>query len=214
MTTDARVPPVSGSARPVVPWQRVELRHGPVTLRALKASDGVAWREVRARNAAWLRQWEATRPPDDPSRGVSFKAMVRDLRRQAREGRCVPFALLVDGKFAGQLTVSNIVGGSARFASMGYWIDQRHAGRGYMPIAVALATDYCWFSLDLHRVEVAIRPENEASLRVVEKLGFTEVGFAPKFLHINGSWRDHRLFALTTEEVPGGLMRRLLGRRV
>ena len=130
--------------------------------------------------------------------------MVRDLRRQARDGRCLPFAVLVDGAFAGQLTVSNIVGGSAQFANVGYWIDEQHAGHGYMPLAVAMASDYCWFELGLHRIEVAIRPENVASLRVVEKLGFTEVGYAPRYLHINGAWRDHRLFALTVEDVPGG----------
>ena len=73
-----------------------------------------------------------------------------------------------------------------------------------MPTAVAMAVDYCWFGLGLHRIEVAIRPENVASLRVVEKLGFAEVGYAPRYLHIDGDWRDHRLFALTVEDVPGG----------
>ena len=72
-----------------------------------------------------------------------------------------------------------------------------------MPTAVAMATDHCLFELGLHRIEVAIRPENTASLRVVEKLGFTEVGYAPRYLHIDGDWRDHRLFALTVEECPG-----------
>jgi ribosomal-protein-alanine N-acetyltransferase len=137
--------------------------------------------------------------------------MVRDLRRQARQGRCLPLALLVDGEFAGQVTVSNIVGGSARFASVGYWIDQRHAGRGHVPVAVALAVDHCFFAMGLHRIEIAIRPENTASLRVVEKLGLLEVGYAPRFLHIDGEWRDHRVFAVTVEEVPEGLLRRLGG---
>ncbi len=158
---------------------------------------------------AWLAGWVATRPPGDEAPPLTFKAMVRELRRQAAEGRTLPFALLVDGAFAGQVTVSNIVGGSARFASIGYWIDQRHAGKGYMPIAVALAADHCWFGLGLHRVEVAIRPENTASLRVAEKLGFTEIGYAPRFLHIDGDWRDHRLFALTVEDVGRGLVARL-----
>ena len=107
--------------------------------------------------------------------------------------------------------MNNIVGGSARFASIGYWIDQRHAGHGHMPVAVALAVDHCFFALGLHRIEIAIRPENTASLRVVEKLGFPEIGYAPRFLHIDGEWRDHRLFAVTVEEVPGGLLRRFTG---
>ena len=56
---------------------------------------------------------------------------------------------------------------------------------------------------------MAIRPENPSSLRVVEKLGIREVGYAPRFLHIDGDWRDHRLFAITREEVPRGLVDRL-----
>jgi [ribosomal protein S5]-alanine N-acetyltransferase len=186
----------------------VHLRSGRVGLRPLALSDRRAWKEVRARNVEWLKPWEATVPPGDASAPKTFRRLVIDLRRQARELRSLPFALTVDDEFAGQLTVSNIVGGSARFASMGYWIDSRHAGQGFVPTAVALATDYCLFEMDLHRIEIAIRPENVASLRVVEKLGFLEFGYAPRFLHIDGDWRDHRLFAITAEDCPGGLLRR------
>ena len=73
-----------------------------------------------------------------------------------------------------------------------------------------MAIDHCFTTVGLHRIEIAIRPENTNSLRVVEKLGIKEVGFAPRFLHIDGDWRDHRLFAITVEECPGGLLRRLL----
>jgi len=74
---------------------------------------------------------------------------------------------------------------------------------------VALACDHCFRVVGLHRIEIAIRPENSNSLRVVEKLGLHEVGFAPRFLHIDGAWRDHRLYALTKEEVPDGVLTRL-----
>jgi ribosomal-protein-alanine N-acetyltransferase len=187
----------------------VELRAGRVGLRPLTMRDEHAWTEVRRRNARWLTPWEATVPAGDRSVPQSFRALVRDLRRQTRERRALPFAVTVDDRFAGQLTVTNITGGSARWGQVGYWIDQRHAGHGYMPTAVALAVDHCLFELDLHRIEVAIRPENLASLRVVEKLGFTEIGYAPRYLHIDGAWRDHRLFAVTVEECPGGMLRRL-----
>ena len=135
--------------------------------------------------------------------------MVRAMRREARAGRQLPFAVEYDGQFIGQLTVNNIVRGSAQFGSIGYWIDQRYAGQGLMTRAVAIAVDHCFFVLGLHRIEVAIRPENSASLRVVEKLGIPEIGFAPRYLHIDGEWRDHRLFALTREDCPKGLLERL-----
>ena len=107
--------------------------------------------------------------------------------------------------------MNNIVRGSAQFASVGYWLDQAYAGRGVMPRAVALVIDHCFTNAGLHRIEVAIRPENSNSLRVVEKLGIQEYGFAPRYLHIDGDWRDHRLFAVTVEEVPGGILKRLDG---
>jgi [ribosomal protein S5]-alanine N-acetyltransferase len=179
-----------------------------VGLRPLAMHDHRAWREVRARNKEWLAPWEATVPPGDRTAPATFRSMVRDLRAQARAGRAMPFVVTVDDAFAGQLTVSNIVGGSARWAQVGYWIDRQHAGHGVMPTAVAMVVDHCLFEMGLHRIEVAIRPENTASLRVVQKLGFTEYGYAPRYLHINGAWRDHRLFAVTVEECPGGLLRR------
>lgn len=135
--------------------------------------------------------------------------MVRAMRREGRAGRQLPFVIELDGRFVGQLSVNNVVRGSAQFASIGYWIDQQHAGQGIVPVAVALTIDHCFGPVGLHRVEVAIRPENESSLRVVEKLGLTEVGYAPGYLHIDGDWRAHRIFALTREEVTGSLLERL-----
>ena len=41
---------------------------------------------------------------------------------------------------------------------------------------------------------------------MVEKLGFREEGLRPRYLHIDGAWRDHLVFALTAEEVPEGLL--------
>jgi ribosomal-protein-alanine N-acetyltransferase len=172
-----------------------------VVLRPLRLTDAKAWRETRQRNSRWLVPWDATVPPGSTERPTTFGALVRRLRAQAREGSTYPFVVEVAGEFAGQVTVNNVVGGSARFASVGYWIDQRVAGRGITPLAVALVIDHLFATVRLHRVEIAIRPENTNSLRVVEKLGIREIGYAPKYLHIDGDWRDHRLYAITVEEL-------------
>ena len=187
----------------------VRLVDGEITLRPLAVADRNDWRRARQRSAAWLVPWDATVPPGGEARPTSFKQLVRRLSKQAREGVTYPFVIEVDGQFAGQVTVNNIVRGSAQFASIGYWLDQRFAGRGVMPRAVAMVIDHCFVTARLHRIEIAIRPENSNSLRVVEKLGIREIGYAPKYLHIDGDWRDHRLYAVTSEECPGGLLRRL-----
>ncbi len=187
------------------------LSHDRVSLRPIRTRDARSWREVRARNADWLRPWEATLPPGSPPPEGAFAAMARDMRRQARRGVSMPFVTTVDDRLVGQVTINGITWGSARWANVGYWIDRRYAGQGITPIAVALAVDHCIGAAGLHRIEIAVRPENTASLRVVEKLGFRREGEAPRYLHIDGQWRDHVLFGLTAEEVPGGLLRRVQG---
>src|SRR5581483_5124639 len=170
-----------------------------------------AWMESRRYNVEWLRPWEATPPAGPTTFGVSaavFTTMTRRLRADARAGRALPFVVAVDGKFAGQLNIAGIVRGSMDSAHVGYWVDQRVAGRGVMPTAVALAVDHCFGPVGLHRIEVNIRPENVASRRVVEKLGFREEGIRKRYLHISGDWRDHISYAVLKEELPNGLLYR------
>jgi ribosomal-protein-alanine N-acetyltransferase len=177
----------------------------PVRLRPLRYREARQWRRLRAANASWLGPWEATSPISEvPLR--SYSQMVRELNRQGHAGAALPFGIEVDGALVGQLTVGNIIWGSLRCGAIGYWVDRTVAGRGIVPTAVALATDYCLLDLGLHRIEVNIRPENTASLRVVDKLGFRDEGLRRRYLHIDGAWRDHRTFALTVEDVPGGLL--------
>jgi ribosomal-protein-alanine N-acetyltransferase len=178
---------------------------GRIGLRPLRLRDAREWRSVRMRNAEWLRPWEATSPDPSADAPPTYSAMVRRLRAEARDGRTLPFVVTYDDELVGQLTVGGVTWGSLRSAYIGYWIDRRFAGRGITPTAVAMATDHC-FATGLHRVEINIRPENLASRRVVEKLGFRSEGMRPAYLHIDGDWRDHLSFALTKDEVPAGLL--------
>jgi ribosomal-protein-alanine N-acetyltransferase len=193
------------------PWP-VTLALGDVGLRPLRQTDARRWREVRRRNAEWLRPWEATLPMEGLTSGdviPTFSMMVRRLRREAREGRVLPWALTYQGDLVGQVTVGGITWGSLRSAYIGYWIDQDLAGRGITPTAVAMALDYCFEDLKLHRIEINIRPENAASLRVVEKLGLRLEGDRTSYLHIDGQWRDHLVFVAMAGDFPEGLTSRV-----
>ncbi|MDR6173577.1 ribosomal-protein-alanine N-acetyltransferase [Nocardioides zeae] len=181
-----------------------------LVLRSMRMRDAQAWRDARERNRDWLAPWDATAPPGaETDTPLTLRRGLRQLLRLADRGEAMPFVLEVDGAFGGQVTVNSVLRGSAQSASIGYWIDQRFAGRGLVPRGVALAVDHCFGPGRLHRVEIAIRPENSSSLRVVEKLELREFGYAPRYLHIDGDWRDHRLYAITPEECPGGLRARL-----
>lgn len=187
-----------------------ELRSGKVVLRLFRRTDGPAWREVREANRDWLREWEGT-TPEGPHPTPTFGTTLRHLNSEHAAGRLVPFAIEYDGHYVGQVTIGNIIRGSLRGAYIGYWIDRRVAGRGIMPIAVAMALDHALGALGLHRVEVSIRPENSASIRVVEKLHLPFEGLRKRYLHINGAWRDHNIYVVDAETMPvGGFLQRLL----
>lgn len=203
--------------RPGPIWP-VTLECGDLILRPIRYRDKKEWTQVRGRNSEWLTPWEASNPA--PGGALpDYRQMVRSLKIQAGQGTALPFLITertprsAAPVIVGQLTVSSIVWGSAMMATLGYWVDQARAGHGIAPTAVAMATDHCFKALGLHRMEINIRPENGPSLRVVEKLGFRDEGYRPRFLHINGEWADHRSFALTAEEVPEGLLSRWLASR-
>lgn len=188
------------------------LRDGVTVLRPIRVRDARALEAELIESRAWLRPWEAT----SPSAAVNWdtRGSIRGLLAAARAGAGLPFIIEAEGRLAGQLNVSSISYGSLSSATIGYWVGAGFAGRGLTPTAVALATDYVFFTTGLHRMEICIRPENEPSLRVVQKLGFRYEGLRRRYIHINGDWRDHFCFALTVEEVPQGVLQRWKAGRV
>ncbi|MBA8815721.1 ribosomal-protein-alanine N-acetyltransferase [Microbacterium halimionae] len=179
---------------------------GPISIRLVRPKDARTLQNELISNRGWLRKWEATSP--DSAVSFDMRAGVKRLLQQYRDGAGIPFVMEYNGEVAGQLNVWGIARGSLSSATIGYWVSERFAGHGVTPTSVALATDICFFELGIHRMEICIRPENVASLRVVEKLGFRYEGLRRKYIHINGDWRDHYSFALVREDVPGGVLRR------
>ena len=207
-TQPDQVTPVGGSFN----WPAT-LECGDLVLRPIRYRDRKEWTEVRSRNSEWLAPWEASNPA--PGGGLpDYRQMVRSLKAQAAQGTALPFLItawtpgfrracdrgptdgVLDRVGIGDDGHPRLLGGQGP-GRAGYRPDGGGAGNGL------LLPD-----LGLHRMEINIRPENGPSLRVVEKLGFRDEGYRPRFLHINGQWADHRTFALTSEEVPEGLLAR------
>lgn len=184
----------------------LELVDGEVSARIVKIRDAKKLEELLMTNRAWLRPWEATNPEGPVS--FDIKKQIRALLRQMDNDQGLPFVICFNGQVVGQVNVANILWGSVSSAVIGYWIAPDFAGQNITPTAVALVSDYLMREMGLHRIEIDIRPENKASIRVVEKLGFRYEGFREKYIHINGAWRDHFSFALTKEEVAEGILLR------
>ncbi|GII21267.1 GNAT family N-acetyltransferase [Planosporangium mesophilum] len=196
-------------------WPAV-LRDGPVLLRPYRRGDARAWSETRRANEEWLAPWEPSPygPWHELNSPAAFRSVYADLRRVARQGAAMPFAVCLlaadEERLVGQLTLGSIVRRAFCSGYAGYWVDARVAGRGVIPTALALAVDHAFGVGGLHRIEVNIRPENRPSRRVVEKLGFRQEAYHERYLHIDGEWRDHIGYALTVEDVAdeGGLLAR------
>jgi ribosomal-protein-alanine N-acetyltransferase len=172
-------------------------------LRPLVASDFQAWREVRRRNVDWLTKWEAQRvhgQPDVVEDRDAFAVRCSARQRERQLGTGYGFGIFINGDFAGEINLSAVQRGPFQSAYVGYWIDEKHAGNGYMPEALIVLAQYAFDDLHLHRIQISIIPRNAASRRVVEKLGIREEGIAVRYLEINGVWEDHVRYGLTTEE--------------
>ncbi|WP_431473524.1 GNAT family N-acetyltransferase [Ornithinimicrobium sp. W1665] len=148
-----------------------------LVLRPLVRSDREAWEEVRGRNARWLAPWESTVPGRPPGR-TSFHRLRRGLDRAARDGYLLPLVLEVGGRLVGQVQLFDVLGGARSSGLVGYWLDEDATGHGYATWAVARLVDHALGPVGLHRVEVAIRPENTASLGVAERLRLPRRGCA------------------------------------
>jgi ribosomal-protein-alanine N-acetyltransferase len=174
-----------------------------VLLRPLTVSDFPSWREVRTRNADWLLKWEPRRLPGQPDvttdrDAFAVRCSARERERQLGTG--YGFGIFVAGSFAGEINLSSIQRGPFQSCYIGYWIDEAHAGHGYVPEALVVLSRFAFDDLRLHRIQVAIIPRNSASRRVVEKLDLRNEGVAERYLEINGTWEDHIRFAMTAEE--------------
>ena len=174
-----------------------------VVLRPLVVEDFPTWREVRRRNADWLLKWEPLRTPGAPDPVESrdaFAVRCGARQRERQLGTGFGYGVFVGGHFAGEINLSIVQRGPFQSAYVGYWIDEAHGGRGFMPEALVCLCRAAFDELHLHRVQISIIPRNTPSRRVVEKLEIREEGVALRYLEINGVWEDHVRYAITAEE--------------
>ncbi|MBW5482729.1 GNAT family N-acetyltransferase [Streptomyces bambusae] len=174
-----------------------------VEMRGVGLGDAAGLAEVLGRNRDHMRPFEPYRPESFYTEQGQRERIEQQLA--ARDaGALVPF-LLVDtttGTPVGAINLGRIEQGPFRSGGIGYWVDEARRGKG---LAAAAADAVCRHARDvvgLHRVEAGTLLDNLASQRVLEKAGFEPFGVAPKYLHINGAWRDHRLFQRLLHDDP------------
>jgi [ribosomal protein S5]-alanine N-acetyltransferase len=129
-----------------------------------------------------------------PDTTARFRAYLR---------RMVPpenYAFLVcrrdTGDIVGVINLSNIVRGPLQSAYLGYFVFAGHQRQGLMQQGLQAVVQHAFKSLKLHRLEANIQPGNMASIALAARCGFRKEGFSPRYLKINGRWRDHERWAI------------------
>jgi ribosomal-protein-alanine N-acetyltransferase len=177
------------------------IRGDRVMLRTPALSDFSQWAKLRDDSRTFLAPWEPIWPTDDLTK-LAFRRRLRRYLREMRNGTGYPFFVFSpDGEtLLGGLTLAQIQRGVTQSAVLGYWMGAPYAGKGLMSAAVRAVVGFAFDTLHLNRLEAACLPRNAASIRLLEKVGFTREGYARKYLCIDGRWQDHVLYGLVRDD--------------
>ncbi|WP_139997540.1 GNAT family N-acetyltransferase [Paenibacillus paridis] len=175
-----------------------------IYLKLLEVEDADKLLALRQQNRHFLQPFEPLR--QESYFTVEEQArMIASGRLAAQNDQAYAFGVftVATDVLIGRIELSGVARGPFQNAFLGYFLDQACNGRGMMTEAVSLCLAYAFEQLGLHRIQAAVMPRNLPSIRVLEKAGFRQEGLARHYLHINGLWEDHALFAMTVEDRQG-----------
>ncbi|CAM5609693.1 GNAT family protein [Streptomyces xanthochromogenes] len=170
------------------------LAEGPrVGIRHFTLEDAAEFTALAASSRALHGPWLA--PPADPESYATYARRL--IEEPTRHGFLV--CERGDGRIAGFININNVVEGAFLSGALGYGAFAHAAGRGLMGEGLALVLRYAFGTLGLHRLEANVQPANTGSINLVRRAGFRLEGYSPDFLFVDGAWRDHERWAVTTE---------------
>ena len=174
-------------------WPRALLRGARVFLRHPSREDEEEFLEKTLSSRRFHCPWVT--PATTPETFADY------LRYAEREDVCALLVCRLDnGRIVGVINLSQIFRRNFQNAIVGFWAVAEFAGRGYMLEGLRLAIKLAFIDLRLHRLEANIQPTNLSSKKLVQRIGFQLEGFSPRYLKVDGRWRDHERWAICREE--------------
>jgi [ribosomal protein S5]-alanine N-acetyltransferase len=164
-----------------------------VRLSAAGPDCAAEWVELVQTSAAYHRPWVYLRADatgfDEYMQKIAVGRTIGFLVRRAADSRLVAV-----------INFNEPVLGAFHSAYLSYYADVRCIGQGYVSEGLALVIDEAFQRLNFHRLEANIQPGNARSLALVRRLGFRQEGFSPRYLQVDGVWRDHERWAILADE--------------
>jgi [ribosomal protein S5]-alanine N-acetyltransferase len=173
------------------------LKGDNIYLRPLIEKDAVALAQFQNENRHFFEQFSMIR--DENFYTVEYqKEYILKMQKLAEQDREYRFGIFKNdtNQLIGTIALFEILRGSLQNGFIGYFLDEKNNGKGYMTEAVKLMVDYAFQTLHLHRIDAGVMPHNLGSIRVLEKAGFHKEGIAIKNVKINGKWEDHQVLAI------------------
>ncbi|MCO5997487.1 GNAT family N-acetyltransferase [Actinoallomurus rhizosphaericola] len=169
---------------------------GRVTLRPLADRDQDEFLELVAASRELHRPWMKL-----PATAQEFQAYAARFAKTDDESLLI--CVRGTGAIAGLVNINSIIRGRFQNGSLSYAAFAPTAGQGYMTEGLNLVVRHAFEGLRLHRLEAQIQPDNHASIGLIRRVGFRYEGCSPELLFIDGAWRDHERWALTTAMIDG-----------
>ena len=160
------------------------LKGDNIEIKILSSENAEELLAYYVRNRSFLSKYEPFRDESFYTIEIQRQSLIENYREFIK-GQGAHFGIYKD---------NNMMQGVFRSAFIGYSIDEKFQGKGYMKEAVNLVLQYAYEEFGLHRIEATTLVDNERSQRVLEACGFTELGICKEYLLINGKWRDHKIF--------------------
>lgn len=176
--------------------------HPALRIRPLRREDAAALLQLRLESRSHYERFQPAHDDSYYTLAAQREEIENGLFAEER-GTDYTFGIFfgAEDTLAGRIRLSAVHRGFWQNANVGYFVGTPYQGRGFASEAVRLAAGFAFREAGLHRLQAAVMPWNQASLRVMEKAGFRREGLAERYLNINGVWEDHVLFALTAEEL-------------
>lgn len=174
------------------------------SIRPLGPADGEEYLALLVRNREFLQPYEPVRSADYWTiAGQQDQLAVGAAEWELGTGYAFAVIDRSDGALVGRVALANVVRKAWQNATLGYWLDEERNGRGLTTDAAHQALRFAFAEASLHRVQAGVMPRNTRSVRVLEKIGMRSEGLALRYLLINGTWEDHRMYAVTADEWAG-----------
>ncbi|MFD2169760.1 GNAT family N-acetyltransferase [Tumebacillus lipolyticus] len=172
-----------------------------ILIRPYEMEDAAALLEVNVNNREFFQKYLSHREEEFYTLDHQIERIKRGKEMRAQD-QVYSFGIFEreSEQLVGSISLTEVLRGPLQSCFIGYYLDEKCNGRGYMTEAVRLVVEYAFQELKLHRIEAGVMLHNLGSMRVLENAGFHKEGIAKKNVKINGRWEDHQVLAIVNEE--------------